>query len=139
MDKITAFYPNDCGPEATQRWKAWRDSIALISKKVNFEVDLRIPVSPRYDLVISLYSNLEYATKALDHEEQADVANLINKEFGVERPLMWHYDTDLWEGTWLPVWQPPSAEHVETLRGLYKDRGVTLICMWQAIALPSSY
>ncbi|KAI0340294.1 hypothetical protein BDW22DRAFT_1360232 [Trametopsis cervina] len=115
------FFPNEHGFDEVSQWlHAWHCSLALFSKKANFELDLAITVSPDYDLVIAVYSNIEYMRNPLSLKDEKEVVSIIAQELGVRRKARWHYDFDALQGAYQWDWTPPTKEQVEKIRAEYR-------------------
>ncbi|KAI0340291.1 hypothetical protein BDW22DRAFT_1430904 [Trametopsis cervina] len=124
------FFPNNYGPTETTQWlHAWRRSVAYLSQKANHTLDLRVPVSPDYDLVISVYSNMEYVNTPLQVDHENEVIDIILEEFELGeygRDALWHYDLHDYEGILQLAWTPPSEEELEIYRAEYRMHGFIL-------------
>ncbi|KAI0340293.1 hypothetical protein BDW22DRAFT_1430906 [Trametopsis cervina] len=98
------FFPNEHGETEDARWvHAWECALALLSKKANFELDLRVPVSPDFSLAISVYSNIVFATNGLERKDMHKIVNAVLRELG------------------FLGWTPPTEEELEQYKVAYRE------------------
>ncbi|KAI0340290.1 hypothetical protein BDW22DRAFT_409052 [Trametopsis cervina] len=113
------FFPNQYGETENASTHGWKCVIALLSKKANFELDLRVAVSPDHVLVISVYSNIMF--DAVDRKYANRAVNIVLQELGFIRPPLWYYDLDMFEGVLQLPWTPPTEEELELYKVAYRE------------------
>ncbi|KAI0684013.1 hypothetical protein BC835DRAFT_673759 [Cytidiella melzeri] len=89
--------------------QSWRTAAERLSDIVEFDVDMRLPRSPDYDMVVALYSNYDLEDEGLEEEDEVEVLRLIQEELGITSPGLWHFAYETQGCRRLP-WIPPTAE-----------------------------
>ncbi|KAI0684003.1 hypothetical protein BC835DRAFT_673151 [Cytidiella melzeri] len=89
--------------------QSWRNAAKRLSDIVEFDVEMRLPLSPDYDMVVALYSNYDLEETVLLEEDEVEVLRLIQEELGITSPGLWHFAWETQGCRRLP-WIPPTAE-----------------------------
>ena len=66
-----------------------------LSKEVDYKLKLRLSLSPDYEIVLGIYSNIDVwngTHDRLDPDDEDDLLSEIQQLLGVNSPPMWHYD-----------------------------------------------
>ncbi|KAI0087509.1 hypothetical protein BDY19DRAFT_1058006 [Irpex rosettiformis] len=120
-----------CESEVGRRLCMYRAATKLLSAKIEFPFELRMPLNPDFQWNIALYSNYAVDDEKLIPEDEEFVVTSILKEMNLpeDRFALWHYDyLDGKEEMRCQPWTPPSKELVQQLRERYKECEHEYIC-----------
>jgi hypothetical protein len=96
----------------------WRRATKHLSKEVDYKLKLRFPLSPDYELVLGVYSNIDLWDETIDRlypEDQDKMFKEIQEILGVNSPPMWHYDICEPRARRKP-WRQMSEEEIDELK-----------------------
>ena len=94
-NKLGLYHEDRRDPYGGCFLESWMLATEHLSKKLDYKLKLRFPISPEYNLVLGLYSNINVWDGnfvCLYSEDEKDLLCEIQEELGIDTPSMWHYD-----------------------------------------------